>query len=293
MYIGLDVGGTKIRGGLVDVDCKVIKVIERPTEAKKGKKVVIENIFSILNQLDTKKVKGIGVAVRGFVDHDKGIVRKTTMMPGDFKRVKLAEIVRCKYKKPVKIENDTNCFALAEAKLGAGRGKANVVGITFGTGIGGGLILNGELYRGFLGGAGEIGHMTMEAHSYKWNCGQKGCFESLCSGTAQSKIYKELTGKVLSGREVGEAYHTQDRKAVATYKQMAHNLSIALANIIHFLDPDIIVIGGGFSEVRFYFDSAIKNIDNFLVYKDIYKTKIKYAKLGKKAELVGATLLFR
>jgi glucokinase len=300
MFIGLDIGGTKIRGGLLDRSFKVLEVVEKPTQAKKGKKIVLENIYAVIEELLRKAksntlrsagVKGIGVSIRGLVDNQSGVIKKATMMPGDFRSVKLADLIKKKFKKKVVIDNDVNTFTLAESILGAGQGKSFVVGLTFGTGIGGGIVMDGKVYRGAHGAAGEMGHMIIEPNSYKWNCGQKGCFESLCSASAALKLYQDKTGEKVASLEIEQRFKAGEQSAKEVYAYMSHYLAVGLANIVHVLNPDVIVIGGGFGKLRFYIEPAKKEMLKHIVYDDLKKTQVKYAKFTKHAGLIGAALL--
>ncbi len=293
MYIGLDIGGSKIRAGLLDNTFKIIDVVETATRINKSKQTILNDIYEVLSSFSLSNVKGIGIAIRGQVDFKNGIVKEATMMPGGFKNVKIAEFLKKKTKKCVIVENDVNCFALAEALQGAGKGKQSVVGVTLGTGIGGGIVVNGNIYRGAFGGSAEIGHMIIDPNKYKWNTGQHGSFESLCSGMAIKKQYFLRTKKKLGALEVEELYQQGDKNAKSVFKEMSEYLSIGLANIIHILNPDVIVIGGGLSRARFYVDTAINQIPKRLVYPAHKKTRVVYAKLGQQAGLIGATMLVK
>lgn len=291
MYIGLDIGGSKIRAGLLDNNFNILDVVETPTRVKQSKQVVLNDIYEAVASFPLSKVKGIGIAIRGFVDFEKGMVLKSTMMPGEFKNVKIAEFLKKKTKKRVVVENDTNCFALAEAVLGAGKEKKSVVGITLGTGIGGGIIQDKKVFRSTLGGAGEVGHMVIDPNQYKWNTGQRGPFEGLCSGTAMKKLYYMRTKKKVTAMEVEERFYKKEKAAQEVMKEMSMYLSIGLANLIHILDPDITVIGGGLSRAKCYVDPAIKQVPKRLIYSAHKKSKIVYSKLGQHAGLIGAALL--
>lgn len=293
MYIGVDIGGTKIRGGLLDMKYRIVKTAEHPTQARHGRAQVISNILHLINELKHPSVKGVGLAIRGLVDHDKGQVIESTMLPGRFKDVPLAKLVsqRCGYK--VKLDNDVRCFTLAEAILGVGQGKQRVIGLALGTGIGGGIVINNKLERGSQGAAGEFGHMIIRPDSYKWNCGQKGCLESLCSGTASVYRYKLKTGRQLKSLEIEDRFKAGEKAASQVYSAMSQDLSIGLANIIQTLNPDMIVIGGGFGKLKFYVDPAIKQVKQHLIYQQLKQTPIRYAKFTKEAGFIGAALLLK
>jgi glucokinase len=291
MYIGLDIGGTKIRGGLLDRRFRLVKTKELLTEAYRGQSAVRQNIFQLIRELDHKKTKKIGVAIRGLVDSRRGQVKTATMMPDGFRNVGLVQLIKKEFQVSVCIDNDANCFTLAESKLGAGRGKNTVVGVTLGTGIGGGIIINGQIYHGARGAAGELGHIIIKPDSYKWNCGQRGCFESLCSGSALTKQYYLLTKKKLNSFAIEDRYRRGDKSARKVFAAMSHYLALGLANIVQLLNPDIMVIGGGFSRLKFYVKPALEEFKKHVMYDELKKTPIRYAKLGPQAGVIGAALL--
>lgn len=291
MYIGIDIGGTKIRAGLVDNKFVVVKVLEQPTEAKKTRQTVLDTIINLIAELDSPKVQGIGMASRGLVDSLKGVVVNVDMMPKDFSGVKLTQVISKKFSKPVFIDNDVNCFTLAEGLLGAGKESSIVVGITLGTGVGGGLLIDGKLYRGIHGGAAEFGKTIIDANWYRESKGLWGTFESLVSGTAMDNLYKRKTGKQVGSKEVEFSMYRGNKKAKEVIENMSHYLAIGLANIIQSVNPGIIVMGGGVGKVRALVDPAIKLIPKYLGYKELGNIKVVYAELGPHAGLMGAALL--
>lgn len=291
MYIGIDIGGSNIRVGLLNDMFEITDILETTTPTTKGKKGVIQSVVEVCREFPLSKVKGIGIAIRGQVDFEKGVVIESTMMPGKFRNVHLASEIKKALNKRVVVENDTNCFTYAEAIAGAGKGKRSVVGITLGTGIGSGIVINETMYRGAYGGAAEMGHMIIDPNQYKWNTGKRGPFEGLCSGTAMKKLYYQKTKKKLSAFAIEDLYQRKDKNARAVIKEMTQYLAIGLANVIHILNPDVIVIGGGVSRARFYVDGAVKQLPKHLVYPAHRKTKVVYAKLDQYAGLIGAAML--
>jgi len=291
MFIGVDLGGTKIRAGLVDKNNKVVSVVEQPTQAKQGKKVVLNNLYAVIKKLNNSQVKGIGMASRGLVDFKAGLIREDDKLPRQFIGLKLCGLVNTQFKKPVYLDNDVNCFTLAEGLLGAGKGFDNVVGVTLGTGIGGGILIKGSLYRGAVGGAAEFGKIILEPDWYDQSRGKWGTFESLGSGSAMSNLYKLKTGKKVGAKEVEERVYQEEHEAQAVFDEMSRYLALGLANIINSLNPDLIVIGGGVGKVKVLVEPAIKLMPKYVAYNAMAKTSIKYAKLGPEAGLIGATLL--
>src|SRR5512142_2137304 len=175
--IGLDVGGTKIRAGVIARDGKILFSAKIPTETPRGKSVVLENIVKSVRAVWRNDVAAI-------VDHEKGIYRQGPNLPASFKNVPVAAILRRKFHVPVSVDNDVHCFTLAEAKFGAAKRFSTVVGLTLGTGIGGGIVMDGRLFRGRNNAAGEIGHMTVASSGpARCGCGRTGHFEAYGSGS--------------------------------------------------------------------------------------------------------------
>lgn len=287
-YIGLDVGGTKIAAGLI-FGKKIIKKVKTQTSAKASKYQVIKNICSSIDSVYSQKIKGIGIGIAGQIDQKNGILISSPNFGKDFKNIKIKKIISQKFKKPVLLENDANCFALGESIYGQGKNCNPIVGLTLGTGVGGGIVINKKIYHGKNGLAGEIGHSIIKENGLFCSCGQKGHLEAYASGTAMSKIYQNLTGKKEEPIYVEQKFYQKDRAAIKTFNIMSESLAYGLINIIRILDPQIIVLGGGLSKVR-----PIVNLAIILAKKQTnnQKTKIIASKLKDDAAILGASLLF-
>lgn len=290
--IGLDVGGTKIAAGAVDSHGKVIKKITLPTETRRGKKIILKNILAAASKVWLPGVKDIGVAMAGQCDFRRGIFLSGPNFPKNFQNINLGKILKNNFHVPVYLDNDAHAFTLAEVTFGAGRGKKNVVGLTLGTGIGGGLIINGRLIRGKNNTAGELGHMTLDGGSpHRCSCGRYGHFEALSSGTALENFYKKLTNKFLAGPEIVVRAKSGDKKAKQALAMLSHYLATGLANLVQILDPDVVVVGGGLSNLPTLWPAALQEFKKGVIYKSLKNTKIIKAKLGDDAGIIGATLL--
>ena len=288
--IGVDVGATKIAAGLV-FGKKVIKIIKIPTQTNKGKKTILNNIIAAIKKIYHPKVLKIGIGITGQIDQKKGMVISSPNLPKNFKNVRLAEIIQKKFKKPVKIENDVNCFTLAESIWGAGKKYNYVIGVTLGTGVGGGIVINKKIYLGRNGWAGEFGHMTIVANGLKCSCGQRGHLEAYTAGPAMIKLYKKLTGKTLDTLAIEEKYKLGEKAAKQTFKQISGYLALGLVNLINTLNPDIIVLGGGLAKVSFYVKPAISSAKVLVFSSKLKSTKIVQSQLKEKAAILGATLI--
>ena len=186
------------------------------------------------------------------------------------------------------IENDANCFALAEAKLGAGKNSNLVFGVIMGTGVGGGIIINGKIHRGRTNIAGEWGHHCLHTEGNNCYCGSKGCVETYISGPALETRWSELTGQ---NQSLPEIIQNSDNQNFSNWKKsLLNDFGLSLANVIDILDPDIIVLGGGVSNIDFLYDEG-KNAVYEKVFSDIIDTPIVKNKLGDSAGVFGACML--
>lgn len=266
VVIGVDLGGTKINTGIVDENGKVLKSVKAPTLAKEGPYPVIDrikkSIYDVLEEANMKlgDVGGIGIISPGPIDSDKGLVINPSNLPG-WDHIPLVNLLKEEFNLPVMLDNDANAAALAEFLFGAGRGLKNFVYITVSTGIGGGVIINGKLYRGTNSNAAEVGHMTIDYKGPKCNCGNIGCFEVFASGTAIARLAREAVQKgrstlikemardnEITAQHVFEAALAKDAVALELIDNEAFFLGVGISNIITFANPERIAIGGGVSK---------------------------------------------
>ena len=290
--IGLDVGGTKIAAGAVDDKGKVIKKITIPTEAGRGKKIILKNILTAASKVWIPGVKSIGVAMAGQCDFKNGIFLAGPNFPKNFRNINIGKFLEKNFRVPVFLDNDARAFTLAESILGAGRGKKNVIGITLGTGIGSGIVIDGKILRGKNNTAGEIGHATLNSSSpYRCSCGRLGHFEALSSGTALENFYENMAGKKLSGRDIALKAKSGDKKAKYAIKILSQYLGLGFANLVQTLNPDIIIVGGGIANIPFLLPAALRKFKLAVTYKSLKNTPILKTKLGDGAGIIGAALL--
>ena len=290
--IGIDAGGTKISSALISPKGKILKKEKIPTETSKGKEAVMANIIKSIESVWHKDTKAIGIGMAGLIDHKNGIFHFGPNFPKNFKDVPLAALLKKRFKVPVSLDNDVHCFTLAEAKFGAAKRLSSVVGLTLGTGIGGGIVLDGKIYRGRNNAAGEIGHTTIDLGSKSvCGCGKLGHFEALSSGSAMSRIYKELTGKDIEPLAVEQSANNGDVEAKKTFDIMSTGLAEGLSNIVLFLNPDMIVVGGGLAHVDILWKPAIKKLSASIIYPQLRDTPVVRSILGGDANLLGAALI--
>ncbi len=268
LFIGIDLGGTKIASALVDADMRIVDRVVVATRPQEGPNAVIGRMLDTARDLAARKgldasdVRAIGIGCPGPLDQETGIVLDAPNLM--WKDVSLAAPMAEATGRPVYVENDANVAALAENRLGAGRGTSNMMYITVSTGIGSGLILGGRLYVGASGGAGELGHVTMLADGPLCGCGNRGCLESLASGTAIARRAREIAARpggegilraaggdmrAIDASLVASAATAGDAEAAAIMRAAFEYLGIAVANVVNLLNLDMVVIGGGVARV--------------------------------------------
>ena len=286
--IGIDLGGTKIEGILLDDSFNVVERTRIPTQQEKGYKSIINSIVSLVEELKIKASDNvtIGVSAPGAISKKSGLIKNsnTQCLIG----MPLKEDLKQALDQEIAIENDANCFALAEATLGAAKNHNVVFGVIMGTGVGGGIVINGEVHRGRTYIAGEWGHHTLRINGNKCYCGKLGCVETYISGPALEKRWTELTEKTESLPSIIHNLGTE--KGQQWKKEFLENFGIGLANVIDILDPDVIVLGGGISNISFLYDEGRDAVYD-KVFSDLVETPILKNQLGDSAGVFGASLL--
>ena len=286
--IGIDLGGTKIESILLDQKLNVVERTRIPTNQEKGYNSIIESIVKIVTDLKkkTNEKTTIGLSTPGTISKKTGLIKNsnTQCLIGK----SLANDLEQALKQNIRIENDANCFTLAESKLGAAKNYNMVFGVIMGTGIGGGIVLNGKLLKGRTNIAGEWGHHTLKIGGNKCYCGKNGCVETYISGPALEKRWKELTGKTESLSSIVQNLTSDTAKQWKI--EFLENFGTSLANVIDILDPDVIVLGGGVSNISFLYDEG-KNSVYEKVFSDLIDTPILKNQLGDSAGVFGASLL--
>ncbi len=297
--IAIDIGGTKIEGCIVDDKGKILASKIADTESKKGKNKVVANIVQMILDMkkiarsEKKKIKGVGISMPGFID-DKGTVAMGGGTLHFLRSVKLKQVLEKKVKMPVYIENDANCFAMAEAEWGAGKGKKVVVGLIWGTGVGAGIVIDGKVLGGAYGGAGEVGHMTVNhtiKKGYRDAYGHRGSLEVLTSGKNIERMYKSRGGKIKDAT-VKEIYASKEKVAKDVINDAAYHLGLGISNIIYTINPDIVVLGGGVSNLPAPVYKTVREVvDHFTLPSMRKGLKIVRHKISDSAGVLGAAAL--
>ncbi|CAB4886033.1 unannotated protein [freshwater metagenome] len=284
---GIDVGGTKFLGVVLDDQGNVLVELRRPTP--KGSEALISGLVDFARELaahDSVGYDTLGVGVPGLVTSE-GVIRASPNLVGAFDLLVGPLLIEA-LGHPVSVDNDATCAALAEWQLGAGRGFADLIVVTLGTGIGGGLILGGRLQRGTNGFAGEFGHMVVQPDGPLCPCGRRGCWERFASGRGLQML---AGGR--RGEDVVAAARSGDREMLAVIDEFARWVALGLVNLTNIVDPACIVLGGGLSADHDLFLPLIGREFASLLYSPEHRRhpELRFAALGERAGAVGAALL--
>lgn len=301
MIGAVDIGGTKIAAGIVD-DCgRVIRRIEAPTEAQRGYAAGLDKICGMLHEVASKagtKIRGIGIGSTGMLDPIRGELLDADFLPG-WERKNPVQDLQSKFGVGAAMENDGDAGALAEVFWGAAKGRSRVVYVTVGTGIGGGIVLDGKLYRGVAGSHPEIGHHVVEASGPECTCGLRGCWEALAAGVSIEKWYEEnrpeaeRSGERISAKKICELARRGDEFAKRAVEREGTYLGLGLANLIGMFVPEVIVLGGGMMQsADLYLEKIMHVIRGGCRFVPAEKTEIVPASLGEDANLIGAAAVW-
>jgi fructokinase len=292
MYrIGIDLGGTKIEGVVLDADGREITRKRIPTERDHGYQHILNRIKLVHDEL-VAAVPGqpttFGIGTPGAISPRTGLLKNsnTVCMNGQPVKTDLAKLLG----RNIEIQNDANCFAMAEALLGAGKGKKLVFGVIMGTGCGGGIVHKGEVFTGAQAIAGEWGHMSIDPNGPLCYCGQKGCIETFISGGGLEKRYAEKFGAKKPLKEIEKEFYAGEPQAVEFMHCFFDRFGRAMANLIDILDPDIVVIGGGVSNFKALYTEGVAQVRKY-VFTDELETPIVKHRLGDSAGVFGAALV--
>ncbi len=307
--IGIDLGGTNIKSGIVTDEGKIIRTNIIKTYSERGPEKVIQQIekgIKILLKNNRLKIDGAGIGAPGSVTQREGIVKNPPNLPG-WGEVPLKKILEGKIKKQVYVENDANAAAIGELMFGAGKQINSFIMITLGTGVGGGIIIEKKLYRGTTGAAGEIGHVTIDYKGKHCKCGSYGCIETYIGNSylvedvkkklkkhKESVIYELIKGdyKLLTPKIIGEAAKKDDEFAKDIIRDAGKKLGFALSSVVNLLDIETIIIGGGVAGLGSLLFESVKNGVKDRVLQPLKgKIIIKHAKLKNQAGVKGASAL--
>jgi len=286
--LGIDLGGTKIMGGLISAGGELLgEPVIVPTGGKDPEKVIVKRIFNSIERtlagagLNISDVSGIGIGSTGPLDMKEGLILECPSLP-TLHNFPLRKTIHERYHIPVFLDNDANCFALGECFFGAGRGHDVILGYTLGTGIGCAIVIKNKIYAGATQHAGEI-----------WISPYKDrTIEDYVSGRGISQMYREMSGKVKTALEIAELAHRGDNAAKQTWDQFGEHLAHALSWGINTIDPDVVILGGSIANAMELFRPAMNRfLYGYLNTLPAQKTKVVKARLGDHAGLIGAASL--
>jgi glucokinase len=307
--IGLDVGGTKT-AGILWSDGKVAARVRRDTDAS-STETVLEVIFSACRQLMEMApskgiaVEAIGLGIAGFIDLEEGIITEAPNLP--FHNLPIKKLLEGEFSLPIAVDNDANVAALAEARIGAARGMRNVIHLTLGTGIGGGILIDGMIYHGARGAAAELGHMIIRADGPRCNCGARGCLEALASGVALARKVHELAESGVSSPMLEEykkspgsfpasriAEHARrgDGVARSLLEEAGHYLGVGIASLVNIFNPEAVTLSGGLLGAFSFLEGPMRSaVEENAIALSRRCARILLGTLGEDAGCLGAALL--
>ena len=310
LLLGVDVGGTKVAAGLVNAVGEILSQQRVTMVSNDSAERGLQAVFSAITQAlagGASGIAGIGICAPGPLDPKTGVILNPPNVPC-WRNFPLAEEVRKQYSVPVKVDNDANAAALAETRWGAARGYKNVFYATIGTGIGTGIVLDGDIFHGRTGSAGEGGHVSIDYRGHVCRCGKRGCIEILASGTAIARRAREwlampgvkslildLAGGdylAITGEIIAKAYAAGDKFATDLLQHTIEMLALWLSNMIDLLDPDVIVIGGGAAALYSpFFDRLRERIPQLTVNPHAHEVPLVSARYGADSGIAGGAVL--
>jgi fructokinase len=290
LRFGIDLGGTKTDGVVLDHEHRELFRERVATDPSSYEAVLagVEGLYRRMREGAGSPAHTLGIGTPGAVSRRTGLLKNsnTVCMNG----MPVARDLRARLGRSLAIENDANCFALAEALHGAGRSKRVVFGVILGTGCGGGIVIDGAVHRGLQSIAGEWGHTVIDPAGPKCYCGQRGCVETFISGSGVEAHYARAYGQRIAAEDVIAAWRRGDPRATAVMDEFFARFGQALANLIAVLDPDIVILGGGLSNTGELYVRGVEEVRN-RVFSDSLETPIVKHALGDSAGVIGAALI--
>ncbi len=307
LYAAVDLGGTKVRAVVADRSGRVLGDDIRPSGAAEGLETVLARMVESLDAalgragVERERLAGLGIASPGAVDVERGVVPNAPQLPG-WQDVPLARLMAERVGVPALLENDASAAALGEHRFGAGRGSRHMLYLTVSTGLGGGIIIDGELYRGKSGAAGELGHMIIDIDGPPCGCGARGCLEALASGTAiarrgerlaesgDSPVLARLRGQEgpVTAEMMKRAADMGDAASREAFREAGHYLGVALAGYVNIFDPEVIVIGGGVANAGdLLMDQAQVTMESLAMNQPLKGVRLVVSELGEFSGAMG------
>lgn len=285
----LDIGGTSIKSGLF-MNGKLIEKREEPTEAKYGGNYVVEKAITIIDVLKDKygEVERIGISTAGQVDSSKGLIKYANSNIPDYTGMKIKDKIEKIFHVPVSVENDVNSAAIGEAYYGAGKDEPDFLCLTYGTGVGGAIIVKKQIYHGSNFSAGEFGGILIHPEERNAEDNFSGCYERYASATALVENVLKIDATCTNGREIFEKIH--ETKIQNEVNQWCREIAYGLVSLTHIFNPSAIILGGGVMEQNYVLEKVKETLYNNII-ESFKNVKIKQAELGNQAGLLGAAVL--
>jgi fructokinase len=290
LRFGIDLGGTKTEGAILGADGHERFRERVATDATSYTAVLagVERVYRHMCNDAREAPHTLGIGTPGAVSRRTGLLKNsnTTCLNG----MPVARDLRARFERDFAIENDANCFALAEALHGAGRGKRAVFGVILGTGCGGGLVIDGRVHAGLQSIGGEWGHMSIDPNGPTCYCGGRGCVETYISGSGLERRFADAAGEVRTADAIVTGWRAGEPRCVAAMDDFFAHFGRAVANLIAVLDPDVIVLGGGLSNIDELYSRGVAEVERH-VFSDSLETPIVRNALGDSAGVIGAALV--
>ncbi|MFN3405410.1 MAG: ROK family protein [Cytophagaceae bacterium] len=287
--LGIDLGGTKTECVILDQNYKIVFRKRIPTQKDSYEALLksLSDLYHEMVEIIGNYEHTFGIGTPGHENKRSGILKNSNILVMNGQ--KFRQDLETKIKRKIARQNDSNCFALAESVLGAGKGKKSVFGAILGTGIGGGFIYNGKLITGLQSLAGEWGHSIINSTGSRCHCGKVGCVETFISGAGMEKRYFDVTGEKVKMEEIVHRYRIGDQQAKLVMSEFFIYFGKAISNLITIIDPDVIILGGGLSNIDEIYTLGINKVKDYI--SEEIRTPIVRNKCGDSAGVLGAALI--